>query len=96
MKSEKTRRTGIQSRILNKLTRRFGRGVEKKPPFPQSVLSYILTGKRRATPEQATMLEPVLIEMGYAITRFDMVFAYKPGEPLLAMDKTKKEDAYES
>lgn len=94
MKREKTRRTGIQSRILNKLTRRFGKGAEKKPPFPQSVLSYILTGRRRATPEQATMLEPILLEMGYSITRFDMVFAYKKGEPLLSMDKTRKGDAY--
>lgn len=94
MKQKKVRRPGIQSRILNKLTHRFGKGVEKKPPFPQSVLSYILTGKRRATPEQATMLEPILIEMGYAITRFDMVFGYREGEPLLNMDKTRREDAY--
>lgn len=95
MKQKKVSRPGIQSRILNKLTRRFGKGVEKKPPFPQSVLSYILTGRRRATPEQATMLEPILMEMGYAITRFDMVFAYKKGEPLLNMDKTRRGEVYE-
>jgi hypothetical protein len=85
---------GIQSRILNKLTQHSGRGA-KKPPMTQSVLSYIMTGRRRATPEQATMLEPVLMELGYAITRFDMVFAYVPGRPLLEMDKTRKgENAY--
>lgn len=92
---EKVSHSGIQSRILNKLTKRWGKGTERKPPFPQSVLSYIMTGRRRATPEQATMLEPVLMEMGYAITRFDMVFAFEPGKPLLAMDKTRKgENAY--
>jgi hypothetical protein len=84
---------GIQSRILNKLTHHFGRGA-KKSPISQSALSYILTGRRRATPEQATMLEPVLMELGYAITRFDMVFAYEKGKPLLAMDKTRGENAY--
>lgn len=91
---QKVSHSGIQSRILDKLTKRWGKGAERKPPFPQSVLSYIMTGRRRATPEQATMLEPVLMEMGYAITRFDMVFAYVPGRPLLEMDKTRRENAY--
>lgn len=87
----KTKNHGIQSRILNKLTQNFGKG---KSPMTQSVLSYIMTGRRRATPEQATMLEPVLFELGYSITRFDMVFAYEPGKPLLSMDKTRKDIAY--
>ena len=48
-----------------------------------------MNGRRRPTPEQAVILERILNELGFAISMFDMVFAYKPGQPILALDKTR-------
>ena len=86
---------GLQSKLLRRLTRYYGTRNsegELNSPICQSVLSLILQGKRRATPEQAAMLERVLLEAGYAISKFDMVFAFKQGNPLLNLDKTKEGD----
>jgi DNA-binding transcriptional regulator YdaS (Cro superfamily) len=67
---------GVQSRIVRKLAKR-------QTPISQPIVSQILSGKRRATPEQATALEPVLAELGYAISRVDMVFNYQKNRSLL-------------
>jgi len=58
-------------------------------PFKQATLSLLMNGRRRPTPEQAVILERILNELGFAISKFDMVFAYKPGQPILALDKTR-------
>jgi hypothetical protein len=82
--------SGLQSKILRKLTKKFGT-TERPTPICQTVICQIFTGRRRATPEQAVMLEPVLNELGYAISKFDMVFAYVKDQPLLSLDKTRQE-----
>ena len=82
---------GFQSHVIRRLTREYGTPNDngtKKSPISQSVLSYILQGKRAPTPKQAEMLEKVLHDLGYAISKFDMVFAFKPGQPLLSLDRT--------
>lgn len=42
-----------------------------------------------STKKQATMLERELNELGYAISKFDMVFAFKEGQHILELDKTR-------
>ena len=83
---------GLQAKVLRKLTKHYGKASEsgkRIPPMAQARLSNLMAGKRRPTPEQAVMLERVFQELGFAISRFDMVFAYKPGQPILALDKTR-------
>lgn len=77
---------GIQSRIVRKL-------IKNGTPICQPIVSQILAGKRRATPEQATALEPVLAECGFAISRFDMVFSYVKDNPLLSLVKNTVADS---
>lgn len=72
MKNRTTIRPGIQNRLA------------RKSGIPQSTISCIFSGKRRATPEQATTLEPLLIAEGILITRIDMAFCPK-GTPLLSL-----------
>ena len=71
---------GIQSKIVRKLSK-------NGTPISQPIVSQILAGKRRATPEQASALEPILRECGFAISKFDMVFEYTPNTPLLRLAK---------
>ena len=83
---------GLQSRLLRRLARHYGvRGKdgEKVSPISQPVLSRIVQGYRAPTPQQATMLERELNELGYAISKFDMVFAFKEGRHILELDKTR-------
>lgn len=62
MKSTPKIRPGIQSRLA------------RKTGIPQSVISCLFSGRRRATPEQAIALEPLLIAEGINVTRIDLVF----------------------
>ena len=83
---------GLQARVLRKLTRYYGKTDKEGrsiPPMAQARLSALMSGKCRPTPEQAVMLERVFQELGFAISKFDMIFAYKPGQPILALDKTR-------
>lgn len=72
MESKIKLRPGIQNRLA------------RKSGIPQSTISHIFSGKRRATPEQATALEPLLIAEGISVTRIDMAFCPK-GTPLLSL-----------
>lgn len=65
-------RPGIQNRLA------------RKSGIPQPTISCIFSGKRRATPEQATALEPLLVAEGIFVSRFEMVFCPK-GTPLLSL-----------
>ena len=83
---------GLQAKVLRRLTKHYGKTNEsgkRVPPMAQARLSTLMAGKRRPTPEQAIMLEKVFQELGFAISKFDMVFAYKPGQPILSLDKTR-------
>lgn len=83
---------GLQSRLLRRLARHYGvRGKdgEKLSPISQPVLSRIVQGYRAPTPQQATMLERELNDLGFAISKFDMIFAFKKGQHLLELDKTR-------
>ena len=71
---------GIQSKIVRK-------PLKNGTPISQPIVSQILAGKRRATPEQATALEPILKDCGFEISKFDMVFEYTPNSPLLLLAK---------
>ena len=62
MKSKPKIRPGIQSRIA------------RKSGIPQPTISCIFSGKRRATVDQAIVLEPLLIAEGFFVTRFDLAF----------------------
>ena len=84
---------GLQAKILRRLTKYYGKtsaSGDRVPPMAQARLSTLMAGKRRPTPEQAVMLERVFQELGFAISKFDMVFAYKSGQPILALDKTRE------
>jgi hypothetical protein len=83
---------GLQSRILRKLTKLYGKEMKGEivSPITQSRLSFILHGKRPPTPAQAVMLERVFADLGYAISKFDMVFAFKPDQSILELDKTRQ------
>lgn len=83
---------GLQSKLLRRLTKHYG--VEKESgeivsPISQTVLSFILNGKRPPTPAQAVMLEREFTDLGYAISKFDMVFAFQEGRSILELDKTR-------
>lgn len=54
-------RPGIQKRLV------------QKTGIAQSTISCIFSGKRRATPEQAIVLEPHLIAEGLSVTRWDLM-----------------------
>ena len=82
--------SGLQSKILRKLRKAFG-SPERENPICQTVLCQIVNGRRRATPEQAVMLEKVFYDMGYAISKFDMVFAYVKDRSIFELDKTRKQ-----
>lgn len=88
-------RYGLQSKLLRKLAKHYGvvnASGETVSPISQTVLSFILHGKRPPTPAQAVMLEREFTEMGYAISKFDMVFAFNPGHSILELDRTQQED----
>jgi plasmid maintenance system antidote protein VapI len=70
-------KTGLQARLAN------ATGVA------QSTISNIFNGKRRATPEQAIALEPLLIAEGFSITRWDLM-ACPRGTRLLDLEHLKQ------
>jgi transcriptional regulator with XRE-family HTH domain len=72
MESKLKLRPGTQNRLA------------RKSGIPQSTVSCIFSGKRRATPEQATALEPLLAAEGIFVSRFEMAFCPK-GTPLLSL-----------
>lgn len=47
--------------------------LSRKTGIARSTVASIFTGKRRATPEQAIALEPLLIAEGISITRWDLM-----------------------
>lgn len=57
-------------------------------PIGRDSIGRILRGEQRATPEQAVMLEPAIRELGYAISKYDMVFSFKRGRELLMLDRS--------
>ena len=82
---------GLQAKILRKLAKYYGEvnaAGEKESPIAQGVLSFIMQGRRAPTPKQAVMLERVFAELGYGISKFDMVFAFNPGHSILELDRT--------
>ena len=82
---------GLQAKVLRKLTKYYGEvnaAGEKESPILQGVLSKIMHGHRAPTPKQAIMLERVFAELGYGISKFDMVFAFNPGHSILELDRT--------
>ena len=48
----------------------------------QPLVSNILNGNRRPTLEQAAVLEAAFIRIGLPITRWQLLYEYKPGIPL--------------
>ena len=56
----------------------------------QSVISDIFNGKRRATPQQAALLEAEFLKRGINITRWDMLYRHQKGQKLLDLDANKK------
>jgi transcriptional regulator with XRE-family HTH domain len=47
--------------------------LARKSGIARSTITSIFSGKRRATPEQAIALEPLLIAEGLSITRWDLM-----------------------
>lgn len=47
--------------------------ISRKTGIPHSTVSCIFRGVRRATPEQAALMEPVLESMGFPVTAWSMV-----------------------
>ena len=41
------------------------------------------------------MLETVFFDIGYAISKVDMVFAYPYGKPIITLDRTKEFGEYD-
>jgi hypothetical protein len=41
------------------------------------------------------MLETVFLEIGYAISKIDLVFAYPYGKSILTLDRTKEYNEYD-
>ena len=58
--------------------------------IPQPTLSLIFLGKRRATPQQAALLEAEFLKRGINITRWDMLYRHQKGQKLLDLDANKK------
>lgn len=56
--------------------------LTRKTGIPQSTVSLLFSGKRRATPPQAALLEKEFAELGVSITRWDMLYC-PDGTPLL-------------
>lgn len=82
---------GLQAKIMRKIKKYYTTEGKKRPPITQPRLSRIVNGLARPTPEQAAMLERVFAELGFAISKFDMVFAFKPGRHILELDKTRED-----
>lgn len=49
--------------------------LARKTGIARSTITSIFSGTRRATPEQAIALEPLLIARGISVTRLDMMCA---------------------
>ena len=47
--------------------------LARKSSIARSTIASIFSGKRRATPEQAIALEPLLIAEGLSVTRWDLM-----------------------
>lgn len=62
--------------------RGFQTEVSRKTQIAKASLSLILSGKRRATPEQAEKLEKVFIENGIPLNRWDLLYGIERGETL--------------
>lgn len=62
--------------------RGFQTEVSRKTQIAKASLSLILSGKRRATPEQAEKLEKVFIENGIPLNRWDLLYGTERGETL--------------
>ena len=62
--------------------RGFQTEVSRKTQIAKASLSLILSGKRRATPEQAEKLEKVFIENGIPLNRWDLLYGIESGETL--------------
>lgn len=68
------KRSGLQAKL------------SRKTGIPASTICCIFSGKRRATPEQAEALAPLLADVGVAITVWDMA-SCKRGTPLAELDR---------
>lgn len=57
--------------------------LARETGLPQPTVSNIFNGVRRATPEQAALLEAAFIRIGGPpITRWQMLYGYQEGVPL--------------
>lgn len=73
------KRPGIQSKL------------SRKTGIPHSTISCIFSGKRRATPEQAALLEPLLQNMGFQVTAWSMSSCPR-GTKLMDLIEKRKEE----
>lgn len=64
--------------------------IQRKTGICQSTICDIFSGKRRATPRQATLLEPLLLQRGINLTRFDLVFGFTKGRSLQQLLASKE------
>lgn len=60
-KNDPSRLWGLQTKLA------------RKSGITRSTIASIFSGKRRATPEQAIVLEPLLIAEGVSVTRWDLM-----------------------
>lgn len=66
--------------------------LQRKTGICQSTICDIFSGKRCATPRQAVLLEPLLLQKGINLTRMDLVFGYKKGQSLQQLLECKERD----
>jgi transcriptional regulator with XRE-family HTH domain len=56
--------------------------IVRETGLHRSTVSFILNGRHRPTLEQAAVLEAAFIRIGLPITRWQLLYEYKPGVPL--------------
>ena len=71
----------------------FQNKIAQRTGICRSTLCLILKGKRRATPQQAALLEAEFLKRGINITRWDMLYRHQRGQKLLDLDTNKKPEA---
>lgn len=64
----------------------------RKTGTKQALMSHVMTGKRRPSPELAVLLEPLLLQKGINLTRMDLIFGYKKGQSWQQLLKNKERD----
>lgn len=65
--------------------------LSRKTKIAQATICLLFSGKRRATPPQAALLEREFISLGISITRWDMLYC-PDGTPLLQSAEERAKD----